>query len=45
MNSFVFQSADMSVERAQVVWGVLQKGINEIQNGNASKLKYEELYR
>jgi len=35
----------MSVERAQVVWGVLQKGINEIQNGNASKLKYEELYR
>lgn len=43
--SFVFQSADLSNDQATAIWAGLQKGLREIQNGNASHLRFEELYR
>lgn len=45
MNTFVFQSSDLPVAQANDVWESLQQGIREIQNGNASNLRFEELYR
>eukprot|EP00474_Spongospora_subterranea_P009663 CRZ10121.1 hypothetical protein [Spongospora subterranea] len=44
-NAFVFTNSDMPLEQAQNVWTGLRKGINQIQEGNASSLRYEELYR
>lgn len=45
VSSFVFQNSDMSVQQANQVWKGLREGIEEIQNGNASTLRFEELYR
>ncbi|SPQ95577.1 unnamed protein product (mitochondrion) [Plasmodiophora brassicae] len=42
---FTFNHNDMTLEQAQAIWSLLRKGIMEIQNGNASTLRYEELYR
>jgi hypothetical protein len=42
---FVFTNSDMSLNQAQTVWSSLRKGISQIQNGNASSLRYEQLYR
>ena len=43
--TFIFQNSDMSKHQARNVWTGLQRGIQEIQNGNASTLRFEELYR
>ena len=43
--TFIFQNSDMSKHQAKNVWTGLQRGIQEIQNGNASTLRFEELYR
>jgi len=43
--TFIFQNSDMSKHQAKNVWSGLQRGIQEIQNGNASTLRFEELYR
>jgi len=37
--------SDISRTQAEKEWLRLKKGIEEIQNGNASKLRFEELYR
>ena len=34
-----------SSDLANSIWSALKKAIEEIQNGNASKLRFEELYR
>jgi cullin 3 len=44
-SAFIFQNSDMPAEQAADVWATLQKGITEIQEGNASALRFEELYR
>lgn len=43
--AFSFQTTDMSKTQAKTVWNGLKRGIEEIQNGNASTLRFEELYR
>ena len=35
----------MSREEAEATWGALSQAITQIQNRNASSLRYEELYR
>ena len=42
---FIFQNSDMSKNQATNVWNSLKRGIEEIQNGNAGTLRFEELYR
>eukprot|EP00455_Lapot_gusevi_P049191 TRINITY_DN692_c0_g1_i20.p1 TRINITY_DN692_c0_g1~~TRINITY_DN692_c0_g1_i20.p1 ORF type:complete len:693 (+),score=118.21 TRINITY_DN692_c0_g1_i20:75-2153(+) len=44
-NQFVFSSTGMSAEQAQATWLNLRRAITEIQNNNASRLRFEELYR
>jgi hypothetical protein len=43
--SFAFANQGLSHEQASSIWAALKKAIEEIQNGNASKLRFEELYR
>ena len=44
--SFQFQAnSGLSEEQAHGIWEALRKAICEIQNGNASQLRFEELYR
>jgi len=43
--SFAFGNAGLSEDQAQNIWQALKKAIEEIQNGNASQLRFEELYR
>jgi hypothetical protein len=43
--SFAFANQGLSDEQARSIWAALKKAIEEIQNGNASKLRFEELYR
>ena len=43
--TFIFQNSDMSRGQANNVWNGLKRGIEEIQNGNAGTLRFEELYR
>jgi hypothetical protein len=45
VNSFSFANAGLSEDQAKSIWEALKKAIEEIQNGNASKLRFEELYR
>ena len=45
VSGFIFQNSDMSEGKAQEVMQRLTRGIREIQNGNASNLRFEELYR
>lgn len=45
-SSFQFANAvRLSREQAEGIWDALRKAIEEIQEGNASKLRFEELYR
>ena len=44
-NSFAFANAGLSDDQAKTIWSSLKKAIEEIQQGNASKLRFEELYR
>jgi len=44
-NTFVFFTTDMTVADAEESLRLLKQGIQEIQNGNASTLRFEELYR
>lgn len=43
--SFAFANTGLSEDQATAIWQMLRKAIEEIQNGNASKLRFEELYR
>jgi hypothetical protein len=43
-NSLIHKSG-LTTEHAQAIWGALSKAITQIQNGDASKLRFEELYR
>jgi len=45
VSSFAFANAGLSEDQAKTIWAALKKAIEEIQNGNASKLRFEELYR
>lgn len=45
VSSFAFANAGLSDDQAKSIWAALKKAIEEIQNGNASKLRFEELYR
>lgn len=45
MSGFAFASSSLSSEQAKNIWDALKKAVEEIQNGNASKLRFEELYR
>ena len=44
-STFQFTSPAFDVEQARTFWAALRQAIKEIQNGNASQLRYEELYR
>lgn len=43
-NNF-FASTDLSDDQARSIWLDIKKAVEEIQNGNSSKLRYEEQYR
>jgi len=43
--SFNFNNVGLSEEQASAIWDALKRAIVEIQNGNACKLRFEELYR
>lgn len=45
VNTFAFANAGLSDDQAKSIWASLKKAIEEIQQGNASKLRFEELYR
>src|SRR5437870_4938415 len=44
-NSFTFALDRLTDEQAQSKWLSLKTAIGQIQQGNASKLRYEDLYR